>query len=57
MVSFISFVAIIIIWTVVRETLLDKYWRYTKNDHLYEFGNLYVILGCIAATILLSMFL
>jgi hypothetical protein len=57
MVSFISFVAIIIIWTVVRETLLDKYWRYTKNNHLYEFGNLYVILGCVAATILLSLLL
>ena len=43
--------AYIIIWTIMRETLLDKYWRYSDNRHLFHYGNLYVIIACILLTI------
>lgn len=48
--NILIFIAILIVWTAGRETLLDKYWRYTKNEHLREFGNLYIVLGCLFAT-------
>ena len=50
-------ISIILIWTVVREVLLDKYWRYQRENHLAEFGNLYVVIGCVVGTaiILLSI--
>ena len=48
---------IILVWTVMREELLNKYWRYTENKHLREFGNGYVVLGCFVCTLVLMMFL
>ena len=50
-------IAIILIFTVVCETLLDKFWRYKKRGtHLAEFGNLYIVLGClISSFIILSV--
>jgi hypothetical protein len=43
-------VSLILIWTVVRDVLLDKYWRYQRGNHLAEFGNLYVVMGCFVAS-------
>jgi len=43
-------IAIILIWTVIRETLLEKYWKHRRGDHLAEFGNLYIVMGCLAVT-------
>jgi choline-glycine betaine transporter len=43
-------IAIILIWTVIRETLLEKYWKHRRGDHLAEFGNLYIVMGCFAVT-------
>ena len=49
-------VAVILIFTIVRETLLDKFWRYERGTHLAEFGNLYIVLGCfISSFIILSV--
>ena len=53
--TFAMAVIFVLIWTVLREELLDRYWRYTENGHLYQFGNLYVILGCIVLSILVSI--
>jgi hypothetical protein len=45
-------IAIILIWTVIRETLMDKCWKYQRGNHLAEFGNLYVFMGCFVATLI-----
>ena len=57
MIMALKLVAIILIFTIVRETLLDKFWRYKKRGtHLAEFGNLYIVLGClISSFIILSV--
>jgi len=46
----VAMISLILIWTVIRETLLDKYWRYQRGNHLAEFGNLYVVMGCLVAS-------
>ena len=53
----LAVISTILIWTVVREELLDRYWRYQQGNHLAEFGNLYVVIGCVVGTtiILLSI--
>jgi len=47
----IAMITIILIWTVVREVLLDKFWRHERGTHLAEFGNLYIVMGCMVSTI------
>jgi uncharacterized membrane protein len=47
------FVVSILLWTAVREVLLDKFWRYQHGTHLAQYGNLYVVFGCMVANIAL----
>lgn len=47
----IAMITIMLIWTVVREVLLDKFWRHERGTHLAEFGNLYIVMGCMVSTI------
>jgi len=47
----IAMFALILIWTAVRETLLEKFWRHERGTHLAEFGNLYIVMGCIVSSI------
>ena len=46
----VAMISLILIWTVIRETLLEKYWRHRRGDHFAEFGNLYVVMGCLVAS-------
>jgi hypothetical protein len=56
MIAVFKLIAVILIFTIVRETLLDKYWRYERGTHLAVFGNLYIVLGCfISSFIILSI--
>jgi hypothetical protein len=56
MISAFKLVVVILIFTIVRETLLDKFWRYERGTHLAVFGNLYIVLGCfISSFIILSI--
>jgi len=47
----IAMITIILIWTLVRETLLENFWRQERGTHLAEFGNLYIVLGCMVSSI------
>ena len=47
--------ALILIWTVVRETLLEKFWRHERGTHLAAWGNLYIVMGCMAASVAIIM--
>jgi len=47
----IAMVALILIWTAVREVLLDKFWRHERGTHLAAWGNLYIVMGCMTASV------
>ena len=55
MVAAFKLVVVILIFTIVRETLLDKFWRYERETHLAEFGNLYIVVGCFISTFIILL--
>ena len=51
----IAMFTLILIWTAVRELLLDKFWRHECGTHLAVFGNLYIVMGCMVASFAIIM--
>lgn len=47
----IAVITLILIWTVAREVLLNKFWRHECGTHLAAWGNLYIVIGCMIASV------
>lgn len=49
----VIFISILLLWTVVRETLLDKY-AYAEHPNALRNSGL-IVLGCFVVTLILAM--